>query len=197
MRIHLIAAFLALAGLAACLRTDPPALQPEDIVQFPDLAGNYDATSTSTKSGSPSKADIRIESADNGSYLIYFIEDGKPDNPTRLRLIRFHDDAYLAVFSDPQDDKDAMYGIATRGPDRGWTVRMIDLKPGSRNDKLQAVVRRNGASSISFEDVKLTSTTDDMIHGRFTASQLRALFTDPDFVDATETSVRFDLVPKK
>jgi hypothetical protein len=197
MRIRLIAVLLALAGLAACLRTDPPVLQPEDIVQFPDLAGNYVATRTSAQSQGPSKIDARIENADGGSYLAFFIENGKSDDPTRLRLVRLHDDAYLAVFSDPKDDKDAMYGIAIRGSDRAWSVKMVDLKSGSRNDKLQAVVRRNGASAISFEDLKLTNTTDDRIHGRLTAPQLRALFADPDFLAATETSVGFDLVPKK
>jgi hypothetical protein len=196
MPIRLIAVLIALAGLAACLRTDPPLLRPEDIVQFPDLAGDYVATRTSTQSDGPSSIDARIENAEGGSYLVSFIEDGKPDDPTRLRLVQLHGDDYLAVLSEPQDAKDAQYGVATRAPDRSWSVKMINLKSGSRDDRLQAVVRRNGASAISFEDVKLAHTTDDMIHGPLTAPQLRALFTDPDFVSAMETSVSFDLTPK-
>lgn len=185
-------------GLGACLTSDPPKLGRDDLVQVEKLAGNYIAVSL--PEGAPSQpppADAEMVAQDDGSYLLTFIENGHRDSPTVVRLLAFQPDAYLGVLTDDKPDSRAMYALVDQDATGRWQFRVFDLLRDRRNDDLQPILARHGARKITFEDLGSDPyTTDDRIEGGLDAAQLRALFSDPEFLKATQTNTGFRLQPK-
>ena len=127
-----------------------------------------------------------------------FIEGDHRDAPTLVRLLTFKPGIYLAVLTEPDfNDSAAMYALVAREGDGKWNFNVFDLKRDKRNDELQPILARHGVKKITFEDLgQNPDTTSDRMRGTLDAEQLRALFSDPDFIAATRLDSGFRLQPK-
>ena len=133
---------------------------------------------------------------EGGGYLLTIVEnglEGAPDAPVKLRLVTLNSGLLLAVVSDPDKVDDVVYATVTKAADGSWMFRSIDFKTDGRDRILTEAIRRHGATAVSYDasDIKA-----DRIQGTLSAANLRALFSDPDFVNAVETKDGFRLTPK-
>jgi hypothetical protein len=185
-------ALLPAAALAACLSSDPPKLAAGDLATPAGFAGSYFATAfdeTVTRAGTTT-----IAPAEGNSYLLTITEDGREeDAPVQLRLLRLDSGLLLAVVSDPGKVDDVLYAVVTPAADGAWAFRSVDFDAGRRDRTLREALLRHGATDVSFDSSDMQA---DRISGNLTAANLRALFSDPDFVNAISTGHGFRLSPR-
>jgi len=195
-RIVLMLALVSLA-LAGCLTSDEPKLQPGDLAKLEGFGGLY---SVAAFPGSDPHAtgEARVDARDGEYFMSIKNSDGDNlEKPVLLRILRLAADRYLAVGSDSgSTDSMILYAFVTPRPNGAWRFNMIELQAARRNDALKSVTFRHGAT-LSFSQVNTTPPTAlDQLSGHLDGDQLRALFTDPDFVKAIDDHRGFDLSPK-
>jgi len=180
-------------GLAACLSSDPPKLDAADLATPEGFAGDFYAAPTSERDDRSATA--TMASADGNSYVLTITENGlgAPDAPVKIRLLRLNSGLLLAVVSDPDKVDDVIYATVTRASDGSWVFRSLDFKADARDRHLTEAIRRHGATAVAYDSSDLRA---DRIAGSMTAANLRALFSDPDFVNAMETESGFRLTPR-
>ncbi len=179
-------------ALAACLSSDPPKLDAGDLTTPDGFAGVYYATTNSPTDDRSAIA--TIDPAEGNGYVLTIVESGaKPDAPVKLRLLTLNSGLLLAVVSDPDKVDDVIYSIVTKAADGSWVFRSIDFKTEMRDRALTDTIRRHGATAVSYDSSDIKA---DRIAGALNAANLRALFSDPDFVNAVETTDGFRLTPK-
>lgn len=180
-------------GLAACLSSDPPKLEAADLATPEGFAGEYYATPISDTDNR--EATATLAPADGNGYLLTIVENGSaPDAPVKLRLIALNSGLLLAVVSDPDKVDEVIYSTVTRAADGSWVFRSIDFKADRRERTLTDAIRRHGATAVSYDSSDVQA---DRIEGHLSAANLRALFSDPDFVNAVVTKDGFRLTPKR
>jgi len=185
---------LPVMGLAACLASDPPKLQSGDLTAPDGFAGNYYASRfPDSTDGSPQTIDAIIAPQPDRSFQLTFLEGEHKDEPVVVRLVTLNAGTLLAVMTDPKPDSDAIYAELTVASNGAWVFRMIDLAGTKRTPALQAAIMRHGGTAITYDTGDFQH---DQIRGGLTAANLRALFSDPDFVNAIDTSSGFRLSPK-
>jgi hypothetical protein len=185
---------LPVLGLAACLSSDPPKLDAADLATPDGFAGDYYAAPTSDRDDRSATA--TVAPADGNSYLLTIVENGlqgAPDAPVTIRLVTLNSGLLLAVVSDPDKVGDVIYSIVTKAADGSWVFRSVDFKDQGRDRHLTETIRRHGATAVSYDSSDMKA---DRIEGNLTAANLRALFSDLDFVNAIETQAAFRLTPK-
>ncbi|HVY99410.1 MAG TPA: hypothetical protein VHA35_07920 [Dongiaceae bacterium] len=190
----ILPALVLAAGLAACLSSDPPRLDAGDLATPDGFAGTYFASAVGARDDRSATA--TIAPAEGNSYLLTIVENGlqgAPDAPVRLRLLRLNSGLLLAVVSDPDKVDDVLYAIVTQAANGAWAFRPVDLAGQARDRRLSDAIRRHGATEVSYDTSDLRA---DRIQGNLDAANLRALFSDPDFVKAIETQDGFRLSPK-
>lgn len=179
-------------GLAACLSSDPPKLDVADLATPGGFAGEYYASPISDTDNR--EATATVAPVDGNGYQLTIVENGgTPDAPVKLRLIALNSGLLLAVVSDPDKVDDVIYSTVTRAADGSWTFRSIDFKSDSRDRILTEAIRRHGATAVSYDSSDVQA---NRISGALSAANLRALFSDPDFVNAVVTEDGFRLTPK-
>jgi len=185
---------LPVIGLAACLASDPPKLQSEDLTVADGFTGAYYASRfPDSTDGSPTTIDATVTLEADRSYQLTFLEGEHKDDPVIVRLVALNAGTLLAVMTDPKPDSDAIYAEVTVASNGAWAFRIIDLAATKRTRAVQEALLRHGATGITYDTGDLQH---DQIHGGLTAANLRALFSDPDFVNAIDTSSGFRLSPK-
>lgn len=191
-RCKTLLTMLLAAGVAACLSSDPPKLDAADLATPDGFAGSYFANPDSPTDNRSATA--TIVPADGNSYVLTIAENGaQPDAPVKLRLVRLNSGDLLAVVSDPDKVDDVIYSTVTHAANGSWEFRSIDFATASRDHRLTDTLRRHGATAVSYDSSDIKA---DRIAGTLSAANLRALFSDPDFVNAVQTQPGFRLTPK-
>jgi hypothetical protein len=192
LRAGLLSLTLAF-GLAACLSSDAPDLATEDLAEPAGFAGAYYATDFPEEKSTTAAIDGTMEALGDRTFRLTFSEGEHKDAPILVRLLRLNDGTLLGIGTDPDPTKAAVYAIVTHASDGGWVFRSVDFRSGSRDGTLRDALMRHGAKGVTFGtgDIELNE-----IKGSLTAANLRALFSDPDFTRALETSKGFRLSPK-
>jgi len=186
------AALLAL-GIAGCLSSDIPKLDPEDLTSPAGFAGSYLATKFPEDTGNdPNTIDAVVDAAADRGYRLTFIEGDHKDAPAIVRFLSLNSGNLLAVMSDP-DKSAAVYAIATHASNGAWVFRLVSFAPDARSRTLRDALARHGATAVKFDD---SDMHNDEIKGSLSAANLRALFSDPDFVNALTMNQGFRLSPK-
>lgn len=180
-------------GLAACLSSDAPDLATEDLSEPAGFAGAYYATDFPEEKSTTAAIDGTMEAIGARTFRLTFSEGEHKDAPILVRLLRLNDGTLLGIGTDPDPTKAAVYAMVTRASDGGWVFRSVDFRSGSRDGRLRDALMRHGARGVTFGtgDIEINE-----IQGSLTAANLRALFSDPDFTQALETSKGFRLSPK-
>jgi hypothetical protein len=190
------AAFLSLAlalGLAGCLTSDAPSLSTEDLTAPAGFGGAYLATAfPKDPAGGPGMINADVEALGERTYRLTFSEGEHKDEPVLLRFLTLNDGNLLAVFTDPDPTKGALYAAVTHASNGSWVFRTVDFKPERRDRALRDALTRHGADSVDFGNGNFVH---DEIKGSLTAANLRALFSDPDFTGALEMEQGFRLSP--
>jgi len=189
-RAALLLAALAF-GVTACLTSDAPKLATEDLLEPDGFAGAYYAHAF--PKNDDGDIDATIEAIGERTYRMNLQEGEHKDAPVLLRFLTLNDGTLLAIFTDPDPSKGAMYAKATHASNGGWVFRGVNFDPASRNRTLREALMRHGAQSVTFDNSDLQH---DEIKGSLTAANLRALFADPDFTRALEEAPGFRLSPK-
>jgi hypothetical protein len=193
LRAALLSLGLALF-LSACLTSDAPNLAVEDLTAPAGFGGAYLATAFpehKTDEG-PGMMNADVEVLDGRTYRLTFSEGDHKDEPVLIRFLTLNDGTLLAVFSDPDPAKGALYAAALHAANGGWVFRTVDFKPESRDRSLRDALTRHGATGVDFGTGDLVRNE---IKGKLTAANLRALFSDPDFTRALEMEHGFRLSP--
>jgi hypothetical protein len=187
------AAMLPVIGLAGCLSSDPPKLDASDLATPDGFAGAYFATAFDESE--PRAGTATIAPADGNSYLLTITEDGRAekDAPVQLRLLRLNSGLLLAVVNDPDKAGDVLYAMVTHASDGAWVFRAVDLAANHRDRTLRDALRRHGAADVAFDSSEMQA---DRVSGHLTAANLRALFSDPDFVNGLSIGHGFRVSPK-
>jgi hypothetical protein len=192
-RTGLLALFVAV-GLSACLTSDPPKLDPADLTTPEGFAGAYFATKFPEDATSgPNTIDATVEAGADRSYRLTLQEGEHKDAPIVVRFLTLNAGTLLAVMTDDKPDSEAMIAVVTVAANGAWVFRTIDLAADKRDRSLRDTLMRHGASSVVFDTADVRH---DEIHGTLSAANLRALLSDPDFVNAIDTSQGFRLSPK-
>jgi hypothetical protein len=184
---------LPLLGLAACLTSDPPHLTSEDLSTPNGFAGAYYATRFPDDTSGPNTIDAIVTAEPDRTYRLTFLEGEHKDDPVVVQLITLNSGSLLAVFTDPKPENGAMYGELTVASNGAWVFRMVEFAAEKRTRTLQDALMRHGATGVTFDSGDLQH---DEIKGAPSAANLRALFSDPDFVNALDKSTGFRLSPK-
>ena len=191
--LTILPAAMLVLGIAGCLSSDIPKLDPEDLASPVGFAGSYFATKFPEDTGNdPNTIDAIVEAAGDRSYTLTFVEGDHKDAPVAVRLLTLNSGNLLAVISDP-DKGAAVYAIVTVASNGAWVFRLINLAPDKRTRGLRDALARHGATAVKFDD---SDMHNDEIRGSLTAANLRALFSDPDFVNALSMDQGFRLSPK-
>jgi hypothetical protein len=185
---------LALAlGLCACLTSDAPRLSAEDLTAPAGFAGAYYATRfPEDGSSGPNTIDAIVESQPGRNYRLTFMEGEHKDEPVIIRFLTLNQGALLAVVTEADKDE-AVYADVTVASNGAWVFRMVELDAAKRTRILKDALMRHGATAVAFDTGELQQ---DTIHGALSAANLRALFSDPDFVNALSDTRGFRLSPK-
>lgn len=192
LRAALLSLGLAL-GLSACLTSDAPNLAVEDLTAPAGFGGAYLATAfPEGKTDGPGMINADVETLDERTYRLTFSEGDHKDEPVLMRFLTLNDGTLLAVFSDPDPAKGALYASALHAANGGWVFRTVDFKLESRDRSLRDALARHGAEAVDFGTGDLVRNE---IKGKLTAANLRALFSDPDFTRALEMEHGFRLSP--
>jgi len=180
-------------GLAACLSSDAPTLAVEDLMEPAGFAGTYYATDFPEEKSNTPAIDATMEALGDRAFRLTFMEGEHKDAPVVVRLLRLNDGNLLGVGTDPEPDKPAVYALVSHAADGSWVFRSVDFRSDRRTTKLHDALMRHGARAVTFGtgDIELNE-----IKGSFSAANLRALFSDPDFTEALETGRGFRLSPK-
>lgn len=180
-------------SLAACLNSDAPNLATEDLTEAAGFAGRYYATEFPEEKSTTAAIDGNMEAIGNRTYRLTFSEGEHKDAPILVRLLTLNDGTLLGIGTDPDPTKAAVYAMVTRASDGGWVFRSVDFESEGRDGALRDALKRHGAKDVTFGggDIEMNE-----IKGSLTAANLRALFSDPDFTRALETSRGFRLSPK-
>jgi hypothetical protein len=180
-------------GLAACLSSDPPKLATEDLVDPAGFAGAFYATDFPEEKSTTAAIDATMEALGDRTFRLTFMEGDHKDAPILVRLLRLNDGTLLGIGTDPEPTKPAVYAVVTHASDGGWVFRSLDFRSEGRDRTLRDALMRHGATGVDFGtgDIEMNE-----IKGNLTAANLRALFSDPDFTRALETSRGFRLSPK-
>lgn len=179
-------------GLNACLTSDAPNLTAQDLTEPDGFAGAYYGTAFPEKI-QDDVVDATVEAIGDRVFRLNLMEGEHKDAPVLLRLLTLNDGTLLAVFTDPDPAKGAMYATVTRASNGGWVFRGVNFDPAKRDRRLREALLRHGAQSVDFDDSDLQH---DEIKGSLTAANLRALFSDADFTGALEDASGFRLSPK-
>ena len=190
------AAFLCLVlafGLAACLSSDAPKLATEDLTDPAGFAGAYYATDFPEEKSTTAAIDATMEAIGDRTFRLTFSEGDHKDAPILVRLLTLNDGTLLGVGTDPDPTKAAVYALVTHASDGGWVFRSLDFRSAGRDQTLRNALMRHGATGVAYGTGDIETNE---IKGNLTAANLRALFSDPDFTRALETSRGFRLSPK-
>lgn len=180
-------------GLSACLTSDPPKLDAEDLSTPKGIAGSYYATKFSNEeSEGPDTVDGVVEAMPDRTYRLTLIEGDHKDAPIVIRLLTLNDGRLLAALN--EIDKDlTVYATVTFASNGAWVFRLVNLAPAARSRTVREAMMRHGATGVKFDQ---SQHPDDAIAGQLTAANLRALFSDRDFLNALEDAGGFRLSPK-
>jgi len=181
-------------GLASCLSSDAPNLAAEDLTEPAQFAGEYYATDFPEEKSDKVAIDGTVEAIGDRTFRLTFSEGDHKDEPVLIRLLTLNNGNLLGVMSDPDPAKGAMYAMVTHASNGGWVFRVVDVQPGSPSRTLHDALMRHGAEAVAYD----TGTYEEThVKGRLSAANLRALFADPDFLQAVDTSkAGFRLSPK-
>ena len=181
------------SGLAACLTSEAPDLTATDLTEPTNFAGEYFATDFPEEKSDTPAIDGTVEAIGDRTFRLTFAEGEHKDEPVLVRLLRLNDGNLLGVMSDPDPTKGAMYAMVTHAANGGWVFRLIDLPTGGPSRIQRDAMRRHGAKTVEY-----SSGTYEETHmtGRLTAANLRALFSDGDFIHGLESEHGFRLSPK-
>jgi hypothetical protein len=180
-------------GIAGCLSSDTPKLDPQDLASPAGIAGSYFATKFPEDTGNdPNTIGAIVEAAADRSYSLTFVEGDHKDAPVIVRFLTLNSGNLLAVMSDP-DKGAAVYAVVTVAANGAWVFRLINLAPDKRTRNLREALARHGATAVKFDD---SDMHNDEVKGSLSAANLRALFSDPDFVNALTMDQGFRLSPK-
>jgi len=157
------------------------------------FAGTYFATDFPEEKSDQPAIDGTIEAIADRSFRLTFAEGDHKDEPVLVRLLKLNDGNLLGVLSDPDPAKGAMYAMVTHVSNGGWVFRVVDVQPGDPSRTLRDALMRHGATAV---DHDTGSYEETHIKGALTAANLRALFADPDFLQALEPQGGFRLSPK-
>jgi hypothetical protein len=180
-------------SLGACLSSDAPTLATEDLTEPAGFAGAYYASDFPEEKSTTAAIDATMEAIGDRTYRLTFSEGEHKDAPILVRLLTLNDGALLGVGTDPDPTKSAVYALVTHAADGSWVFRSIDLRSDGRDTALRDALMRHGAKGVTFGTGDIETNE---IQGSLTAANLRALFSDPDFTRALETSRGFRLSPK-
>jgi hypothetical protein len=181
-------------GLGACLSSDAPKLATEDLTEPAGFAGVYYATDFPEEKSTTAAIDGNMEAVGGRTFRLTFAEGDHKDEPILVRLLRLNDGSLLGIGTDPDPTKSAVYAMVTHASDGSWVFRSVDFRSDSRGGSLRDALKRHGATGVTFGDGNVELNE---IKGSLTAANLRALFSDPDFTRALETSRGFRLSPKQ
>jgi hypothetical protein len=191
--LTIVPAVVLALGVAGCLSSDTPKLDAEDLTTPVGVVGSYYATKFPEDAGSgPTTIDAVVEAGADRSYTLTFLEGDHKDAPVIVRFVTLNDGNLLAVISDP-DKGAAVYAVVTAASNGAWVFRMVDLAPDQHTRGLRDALTRHGATEVKFDD---SDMRNDEIKGILTAANLRALFSDPDFVNGLSMRDGFRLSPK-
>jgi len=192
LRVGILMIGLAL-GLAGCLTTDAPDIAAEDLLEPAQLVGDYYATDFPEEKSDNAAIDGIVEAIGDRTYKLTFMEGEHKDEPVLIRMLKLNDGKLLAVLSDNDPAKGAMYAMVTHAANGSWVFRVVDLQPGSPSRTLRDALTRHGAQSVEHD----TGTYEEThVKGALTAANLRALFSDKDFTPALTFEKGFRLSPK-
>jgi hypothetical protein len=181
-------------GIAGCLISDTPKLDPEDLTAPDGLAGAYYASKfPEDAANGPNTIDAIVEAKADRSYSLTFMEADHKDAPVTMRFLTLNDGGLLAVMSEP-DKGGAVYAAVTVASNGAWVFRLVAFAPDKRTSTLRSALKRHGATDVQFDD---SDTQSDEIKGTLSAANLRALLSDPDFVNAISMDQGFRLSPKR
>jgi hypothetical protein len=175
------------ATLSACLTSQDPKLSVEDLRQPEDFRGRYIASSFP---GDDKAAEATVVPGLDRSYTMQITEGDHKDSPVHLRFLDLSSGQLLAVMTEDATPDTAMYALVTRASDGALVFRSVALKPEVRGRSLKEVLFRHGATAVVFE---AGDAPHDEIKGALTAANLRALFTDPEFLAAVDSGALFRL----
>ena len=180
-------------GVGACLSSDAPTLATEDLTEPAAFAGAYYATDFPEEKSTTGAIDATMEAIGDRTFRLTFSEGEHKDAPILVRLLTLNDGTLLGVGTDPDPTKAAVYAVVTHASNGSWVFRSLDFKSDGRDGKLRDALMRHGAKAVTFGTDDIESNE---IKGSLTAANLRALFSDPDFTRALDTSRGFRLSPK-
>lgn len=191
-RARILFSLALVFGLASCFSSDAPKLAAEDLTEPVKFAGTYYATDFPEEKSDKAAIDGLVEAIGDRTFRLTFIEGDHKDEPVLVRLLKLNDGNLLAVFTDPDPSKGAMYSTVTYAANGSWVFRMVDLT-GNPSRTLRDALTRHGAQGVEYTNDNHEETH---IKGTLTAANLRALFSDPDFTQAIVSTSGFRLSPK-